>query len=114
MPGHESGEESKRDDKAILSAIAALRDEVMARLATQDMNIAAGTELASVTSTKVGNMEKVLVGPLKFVSATQGVLSFAQMMGGLAVWIAKVAAAVGIVWAVWKYAIMEAIKSAGK
>ncbi|WCD44267.1 hypothetical protein Tiera_011 [Polaromonas phage Tiera] len=51
---------------------------------------------------------------LELFRSAKGFFKVLNGIGVMAVWIGKIAAVCGITWAVWKYAVLEAITQAAK
>lgn len=104
----------RRAEDVILQAIDKMREDVMSRLHEQDQGIAKIEITNNETAEKVAKMEKVLSGPLKFVKAAEGALSFGQLFERFMVWLTKCSLGVVLLWAVWKYVIVETIRNTPK
>lgn len=77
--------------------------EMATRMDTMESQLAANTMLTE--SVKADTAELV-----EFFNAAQGFLRFSRVLGSAAKWLAQIAAAGVILWAIFRYGVGEAIR----
>lgn len=81
----------------------------------QDQLDEGDTKLSSLEASIVAldnRLDTMETQQAKIIEIYEGITVLIKVFAGIekfAVWVAKVAAALGIVWAIWKFAIMQAI-----
>jgi hypothetical protein len=102
----------------VLRAIADFRADVSTRLGAQDTAIAAATlssgkaaDAAQKAVEKVEGMERVL--PMRFFKALDGTATMADLLSKASGKVIKIGIAAGLVWACWKYIVVQTILQHG-
>jgi hypothetical protein len=108
----ETVDERRRGDSAVLQAIGNLRNEVTARLSQQDGVLSQVRDLAEANATEVAAMKKVL--PMKFFGALEGTATMGSLLGRAGGTITKIGGGCVVVWILFKFVILEAIKQTPK
>lgn len=99
---------SPADDKN--ADTGAWRAQTTTRLQNVEQSVIDNTAITSNTQKAMDTLRADLSGIIKFSQKMETTLSIGQSFGALSWWLAKIAVAFGVVWAVIRYIVMEALK----